>query len=705
MTPLPPPLRSYPDAIRQDLVDDLHGVPVPDPYRWLEDAGDPRTLLWMTEQQGLYEAERSAWPGLAGWQAEAAALNARDQVMPPKARADVVFFRRQRAGQDHPELFVLTNGAERSLLDMMELDPTGRTMLDAWAPSTEGRLLAYQVSRDGTEDSRLLVLDVDTGSVVDGPIDRVRRTSIGWLPGGELFYYVRRLAPELHPGEERYHRRVWLHRVGTDPAEDVMVFGEGRDMTQFYGVSVTPDGRWLTITATTGADPCADLYLADLSASCVGRPRLRAVREGARVRTELHIAPGTGPADPVWLRTSDHAPRGRVVACTPARHDAASWREIIAERGDSVLEELAIVSGAKADPPIGLVRWTRHAVSEITVHDLSDGRELGRVQLPGIGSTGGFVVEPSGSLQTWFPYTDYTTPPRVLRHDARDGQVRSWPQEGAGSDFCGMSTSQVAFTSGDGTMVRMFVVSPQGRPDRPRPAILTGYGGFGASMSPVFSPYALAWVKAGGIFATACLRGGGEEGEEWHLSGRGERKQNVFDDFFAATDYLVEAGWAGEAQIAIMGSSNGGLLVGAAITQHPEKYAAAVCLAPLLDMIRYELSGLGPSWAPEYGTAKDPEQLRTLLSYSPYHRVTRGTAYPPVLFAVSDGDTRVDPLHARKMCAALQHASAGPGPVLMRLERGAGHGVWATSREAALQADCLAFLACHLELAPPGGEV
>jgi prolyl oligopeptidase len=219
-------------------------------------------------------------------------------------------------------------------------------------------------------------------------------------------------------------------------------------------------------------------------------------------------------------------------------------------------------------------------------------------------------------------------------------------------------------------------------------------------MSPQFSPGGVAWVRAGGVYAVACLRGGGEEGEEWHRAGQRELKQNSFDDFVAAADFLVEAGWTSSGQLGIMGGSNGGLLVGAALTQHPEKYAAAVCLAPLLDMVRYELSGLGPSWRSEYGSADDPVQLRTLLSYSPYHRVVPGVAYPPVLFAAFDGDTRVDPLHARKMCAALQYASSGTGPVLLRLERGAGHGGRSVSREAALYADCLAFLGTHLRLVP-----
>jgi prolyl oligopeptidase len=228
-----------------------------------------------------------------------------------------------------------------------------------------------------------------------------------------------------------------------------------------------------------------------------------------------------------------------------------------------------------------------------------------------------------------------------------------------------------------------------------------GYGGFGTSMTPAFSALIHAWVGAGGVFAVACLRGGGEEGEDWHRGGRGEHKQNVFEDFDAVTGLLFDAGWTAPGQLAILGGSNGGLLVGAALTRHPERYAAAVCLSPLLDMARYELSGLGPSWVPEYGSAADPAQLRTLLSYSPYHHVTAGTRYPPVLFSVAGGDTRVDPLHARKMCAALQHASSGDGPVLFRLERGAGHGGRARSRTVALEADCLAFLASCLGLDAP----
>jgi prolyl oligopeptidase len=675
----------YPEAPRLDVADHRHGRCVPDPYRWLEDAADPRTGRWSAAQAEIYAAERARWRDRERWHARLTTLVAADRVLTPKARGDRMFVRRLGAGEDHPTLFVLEDGAERPLLDPLALDPGGRTVVEAWEPSIEGDLVAYQLSRDGAEDSELWVLDVVTGAVVDGPIDRLRRTSVGWLPGGNAFYYVRRL-----PGEERYHRRVYLHRVGTDPAGDALVFGDGRDRTRFYSVAVTPDGRWLTVVTTTGAAPDTDVYLADLSAGPATRPAFTPVQEGAGARTRPHLVAGTGPHDTIWLRTDRDAPRGRLVACSPA--DPRAWREVVGERPDAVLTDLAVLGGEALGRPVGLVTWTRHAVAEVTVHDLASGRRLGTVPLPGDGVISGFSVRPEGGNDAWFLYTDHVTPGRLLHYDARTGEVRPWPSAARGRTY-GVATSRAACASRDGTTVRMFVVSPTGVPDRPRPAILTGYGGFGASMSPAFSPQAVAWAQAGGVYVAACLRGGGEEGEEWHRAGRGANKRNVFDDFDAVTDHLIRAGWTSADRLTVMGSSNGGLLVAAAITRHPAKYAAAVCMAPLLDMVRYELSGMGPSWVPEYGSADDPEQFRTLLSYSPYHHVEPGVAYPAVLLAAFEGDTRVDPLHARKMCAALQHASRGRGPVLLRLEAGVGHGTRAMSRELALYAECLAFLA------------
>lgn len=448
----------------------------------------------------------------------------------------------------------------------------------------------------------------------------MRKSSVGWLPGGEAFYYVRRLDPRLNPGEERYHRRVCLHRIGTVPEADAVVFGEGRDRTQFYSVSVTADGRWLGVTATLGTGRGTDLYLADLTAGPWDRPLLRPVQEGREAATRLHAVSGTGPLDRVWLRTDRGAARGRVVACRPAELHLGpeAWHEVIPERPDAVLTHLVVLTGPDPAHPLGLAAWTRDTVAEVTVHDLAEGRQVATVPLPGTGAVGDFSAGPPGSHEAWFAYTDFVTPPRVLRFDARTCRVARWERDAPDAPVVGGAvTRQVAFPSADGTTVRMFVISPTGRPDRPRPALLTGYGGFGRTMSPRYRAQVLAWVRAGGVFAWAGLRGGGEEGEAWHRAGSGENKQNTFDDFAAAADLLTTAGWTAPGRLAIMGGSNGGLLVGAALTQRPGTYAAVVCMAPLLDMVRYELSGLGPSWTPEYGSARDPDQLRTLLGYSP----------------------------------------------------------------------------------------
>jgi prolyl oligopeptidase len=700
----------YPDAPRSDSGDLLHGLLVPDPYRWLEDLADPATVAWAAGQDELFTAERARWPDAQAWRSRLAELSAIGLPGVPVPCGARLFHSRQELGAELPTLMVTEHGAERPLISPLTIDPAGLTVLQSWQPSVDGALLAYQLSVAGTEDCELRVLDVDTATVVDGPIDRVRRSAIAWLPHGRHFYYVRRLAPELNPGEERYHRRVWLHEVGTDPARDVEVFGSGRDKTQFYSLASTPNGRMLAVTATAGTDPSTELYLADLHRGPIDRPCLRPIQQQIKARTTAILPPSACPGDPIWLRTTLDAPRGRIVLAASAGQDPADWQTLIAPRSDAVLEEFAPLGGPGLPRPLALVRWTRHAIGEITVHDLADGRQITTVPVPGEGTIGRLSTRPEGGHDAWFSYTDHARPTQILHYDASIDRTRIWPACGAAASGqaareAGTALSSppvratlVSFSSLDGTEVRMFVVSASGRADRPRPAILTGYGGFGASMAPRYSPEAIAWVQAGGVYAVACLRGGGEEGEQWHRAGMLHGKPRVFEDFEAAADYLVTAGWADPERLALLGGSNGGLLVGAALTRRPSRYAAVACLAPLLDMARYELSGLGPSWRAEYGSTADPEEMRTLLTYSPYHHVVPGTKYPPVLFATFDNDTRVDPAHARKMCAALQHATTGPGRVLLRLERAVGHGARARSSQTGLFGDCLAFLACAVGL-------
>jgi prolyl oligopeptidase len=369
----------------------------------------------------------------------------------------------------------------------------------------------------------------------------------------------------------------------------------------------------------------------------------------------------------------------------------------VPEQPPAVLTDFAVLDGEELDRPRLLVVRHRHAVAEMRVYDLATGEDLGPVPLPGQGWVSRVVDRPAGGSEAWFVYTDFATPKTVYRYDARTGEVEPWGKAcmPAVPPFV---TRQVSYEAVDGTEVRMFILSPSGEADRPRPTILTGYGGFGISMAPDYQPLPPAWIEAGGVYAVAHIRGGGEEGEAWHRAGIRDLKQRSFDDFAAAADYLLAEGWTTTAQLGIYGVSNGGLLTGAALTQFPEKFAAVVTSASLLDMVRYERFGLGPSWRAEFGTAADPEQLGWLLSYSPYHQVREGVAYPAVLLPVFDGDGRVDPMHGRKMCAALQHASTSGKPVLLRAEGGVGHSQRAVSRGVGVMADILAFFATQLGL-------
>jgi prolyl oligopeptidase len=708
----------YPLSRRLPLTENLHGHLVPDPYRWLEDAASDETRAWLAAQEELFTATAATWPGRERFAARTRELLGAGYVSPPAWRAERQFFMRRSAAQEHAVLLVGTSAAEpgsadgetgdRVLLDPMEIDPSGATTLDSWQPDKEGRLLAYQLSEGGDEESSLRVMDVSTGQAVDGPIDRCRYSPVAWLPGGKAFYYVRRMPPDEVPaGESQYHRRVYLHQVGAAPEQDVMIFGAGMEKTNYYGVYVSWDGHWLVVTASRGTAPRNDVWLADLTSSDPAAPEFAVVQEGQDAHTSVY----PGRDGRLYIFTDYGAPRGRLAVADPADPGPDSWRDLISEDPEAVLSDYAILDGAQLAEPVLLAGWTRHAISEITVHDLATGRRTGQVPLPGLGSARGISERPEGGHEAWFGYTDYTTPTSVYRYDARSGEISLWRSPPGDVQVPAVRARQVTFESADGTEVRMIVISPldaaasggareaDAAPAAPRPAILYGYGGFGLGMNPGYSAAILAWVELGGVYAIAGLRGGNEEGEDWHRAGMLEHKQNVFADFHAATEKLIGAGWTTPRQLAIQGGSNGGLLVGAAMTQHPELYAAVVCSAPLLDMVRYEKFGLGQTWNVEYGSADDPDQLGWLLSYSPYHHVRDGTSYPATLFTVFGSDTRVDPMHARKMCAALQHATVSDLPILLRSESEVGHGARAVSRGVALSADTLAFFAHFTGLA------
>ena len=573
---------------------------------------------------------------------------------------------RREGTQEHAVLLTVdADGTERVLVDPIALDPTGLSTLDAYQPSKEGNLLAYQVSEGGTEESVLRVMNVDTLDVVDGPIDRARYSPVAWLPGGERYYYVRRIAPELVPAdEEQFHRRVYLHRVGTDPADDVEVFGAGLTITNYYGVGVSRDGRWLTVTASEGTAPRTDLWIADLTASPPESPDFTPIHVGIDAQTSVHF----GRDGRMYVHTDLDASRGRLAVADPHKPTPGDWRDVIPEDDIAVLEDYAILDGDGLDSPLLAVLHTRHAISELALHDLASGRRQSTVELPGLGTVAGISERPEGGHEAWLGYTDHATVSRILKLDGTTGEVARWADAPGTVEVPSIHTQQVEYISRDGT--------------------------------PGYSASVLAWVEAGGVYVVTNLRGGSEEGEQWHRDGMLGNKQNVYDDFIAAAEKLIADGWCTSSSLSISGGSNGGLLVGAVMTQRPDLMNAVVCSAPLLDMVRYEKFGLGATWNVEYGSASDPEQFQWLLSYSPLHRVEDGVDYPATLFTVFDGDSRVDPLHARKMCAALQHATSGDRPILIRAEGDVGHGARALSRTIGLSADVLAFTAAF-----PGLEV
>ena len=697
------PPSGYPRAERLDLVEELHGHRIADPYRWLEDPAAAQTVAWSAAQDELFAAFENALPDEGAqreaFRARVGELADAGAVTAPAWRGERRFFTRRAPGQEHPVLLTDgQDGVERVLIDPAAIDPSGATTLDVWNPSRDGGLLAYQLSEGGTEEALLRVIDVETGDLVDGPIDRARYSQVAWLPDGKGFFYTRRLAPELVPADEtQYYRRVYLHWLGTDAAEDVLVFGDGLDKTNFYGITLSRDGRWLAVTTHRGTSVSNDLHLADLAESGPDKPRWIAVQEGVDAQLAIEF----GHDGKFYLRTDRDAPNLRLCVADPDALDYGQWRDVLPENPKAVLEDHVILEGDGLERPavLGLYAW--HGVNELHLFDLASGEPLADIATPGAGSIAGLSDHPEGGPRAWFGYIDHVTPAKVLVFDARTRQVETWAETPGSVDLGAVRVTRVLYPSKDGTMIPLTILAPAGEPDRPRPTILYGYGGFYLTVSPDFNALRLAWVEAGGVFAIANLRGGNEEGEDWHRAGRLDKKQNVFDDFHAAGDYLTAGGWTTREQLGIFGGSNGGLLVGTALTQRPDAYAAVVCSAPLLDMLRYELFGLGALWNVEYGSASVPEEFEWLLAYSPYHHVHESTAYPATMFTIFEGDTRVDTLHARKLAAALQHATSAPiaqRPILVRREHNVGHSTRSISRSLTLWADQLAFFAHQLSL-------
>ncbi len=651
---------------RIEVVEDrLHGRTIRDPYRWLENENAPETQEFVRQQLAYARSVLDAIPGREAIRERLTELLSIGTMGTPQIGGRFYFYFRREGKQNQPILYVRegVNGEDRTLLDPNQLAADGTIAMDWWYPAHEGKYVAYGLSSGGSEMSTLRIIETATGKILPDTIERTRAASLAWRPDNSGFFYTRYPRKgDVPDGEEVYHRHVFYHSLGSDPEKDLLIFGEGRNPEDWPNVDLSEDGRYLLITVEQGWTR-TELFLMDLVA---GTPAERItdgqdfLYRGEIFRSELYII------------SNEDASRYRVFKGSVEQPARRFWRELIPQ-SDAVLQTIDIIHGEL------FVLYERNVTSQIKVFD-TEGRFVANVVIPGLGSVTGFGGE-WDSHEMFFGFQSFTVPPSVYRIDLTSAGIQAptlWAKIDAPINPADYEVQQLWYASKDGTPVPMFVFHKKGLQLNGRnPTLLSGYGGFNISLTPTFTGERYLWLERGGVFAVANLRGGAEFGEDWHRAGMLDKKQNVFDDFIAAAEFLIAQKYTDKEHLAIRGGSNGGLLMGAMLTQRPDLFRAVVCQVPLLDMLRYQNFQIAKLWIPEYGTADDPKQFEWLYGYSPYHHVKKGTVYPATLFMTAESDTRVDPLHAKKMAAILQAESAnGPDrPILLRIETKAGHGM------------------------------
>ena len=680
---------TYPASRIDDVVENLHGTEVHDPYRWLEDGSSSEVQNWAKDQNAF---ARRHLDGLAGrdWLAKRLReVSYVDAAGVPRRAGSRLFFTRRKADQEKAVLYWRgdDDGVEHVLVDPKALSADGSISLGEWVPSYDGKTLVYALQENNADEATLYVKDVATGKVSDRDrIEGAKYASPSWTPDGDGFYYTWvPTDPSIPEAERPGKAEIRYHSLGSDPARDTVIRPATNDPEKFVGVELSRDGHWLFA------------YLMSFTAVDIAYKDMRTPGGDWKTLVDTDEFEYWLEAwqDRFYIRTDDGGSRFRVLRVDPSAPDRKDWVEIVPEAADAVIQDIEVVGGRLA------LSYLRNAASEIELRTL-DGKKVRSIRLPGIGSSSGLVGTPDGD-EAFYDFSSFTHPPEIWRTSVATGRSRQWAKRDVPVDPKPYTVEQVFSSSKDGTKVPMFVVHRSDAPkDGSMPFLLYGYGGFGISLEPSFSARLYPWLEAGGGYALANLRGGGEYGEDWHRAGALGNKQNTFDDFIAAGEYLVKEGWTKPERLSIQGGSNGGLLVGAVLTQRPDLFKAVICEVPLLDMVRYHRFGSGRTWVSEYGSADKKEDFGWLYAYSPYHHVKMETAYPAVLMSTADSDDRVDPLHARKMTAALQAASTG-GPVLLRVEEKAGHGGADLVKSAVAKAvDYYAFLFDQLGLRPPG---
>ena len=684
----PQPLR-YPQTRAANTVDTLHGTAVPDPYRWLEDTDAPETRSWIEAQNAL------TFGYLAGLPQRTAIRERLEKVWNyPKYSAPVKvknrYFSLENTGlQNQPVLYVREklDGTPRVLLDMNTAGGDGTIALTTFEPSPNGELLAYGVSSGGSDWQEFRVREVKTARDLSDTLKWVKFSSIAWTRDNKGFFYSRYDAPAAGTEMSAVNRnqKLYYHRLGTPQSADELIYARPDQPDWGFDAEVSDDGYFAVIHVWEGTDPKNRVYFIDLNSPT--RPRITApvVKLIDEADAEYRFVQNEGLT--FILRTNLEAPRGRLIGVTITSPRRENWRTLVPESPTATLVDAEAVSDLMA------LSYLENAVSQLRLVTLR-GTPRGTVPLPGIGT----VTEVTGhELDEEFFYTfaSYLVPPTVYRYDIGERTQSVFRQPQLPADVSGFETKQVFVKSRDGTSVPMFITARRGvKLDGTNPTLLYGYGGFNVSLTPEFSAERLVWLEMGGVYAVANLRGGGELGKEWHEAGTLGRKQNVFDDFIAAAEYLISEKYTSPQKLAIQGGSNGGLLVGAVMTQRPELFAVALPAVGVMDMLRFHKFTIGWAWVSDYGSADNPEQFRWLRAYSPLHNLKAGTAYPATLITTGDHDDRVVPGHSFKFAAALQAAQGGPAPVLIRIDTRAGHGAGKpTSKRIEEAADRLVFTA------------
>ncbi len=682
----------YPATRKVEQTDSYHGTAVADPYRWLEDDNSAETKAWVTAQNAVTDKFLDAMPQRLPARRIYTELYNFERYGVPFKEGGRYFWTRNDGLQQQNVLYTA-----KSLKDtpVVALDPNGfskdgTVALSGMAPSRDGRLLAYGVAGSGSDWQTWKVRDLATGQDLEDRIEWVKFSSASWTADGKGFFYARYDAPKEGAAltGANYFQKLYYHRLGTPQSDDVLVLENRDDKEWGFGTEVSDDGQLLLISVWKSAGSRNGLMVLPLPKGGFAGGKPQAIT----LDFDAQYSPVAAHAGQLIVKTDQGAPRGKLIAIDLKNPAPARWKTLVAEGPDAMTAASAV--GGRL-----LLSYLHDAATLVRVH-AADGKRLSEVKLPGVGTASGFGGR-WDEAETFFSYTSLTTPAEVHRLDVKTGRIELFKKPKTAFDADAYETRREFVTSKDGTRFPIFIAAKKGlKLDGSNPTLLYGYGGFNIAITPSYGVTAATWLKMGGVYVIASIRGGGEYGSAWHDAGTKLHKQNVFDDFIAAGEWLVKNKVASPATLAINGGSNGGLLVGAVTNQRPDLFAAAVPQVGVMDMLRYQNFTIGWAWATDYGKSSDsPEMFKALYAYSPLHNIQSGTRYPAVLVTTGDHDDRVVPAHSFKYAATLQAADTGPAPKLIRIETQAGHGAGKpTSKIIEERSDILAFIAHTMKL-------